>query len=885
MAKKQRTESPPVVVKPGTSNVFNAFRTVGLVSNDVPCCVSSLGETYIVSTSVGRAVQQFDAGNLNLLYMTQPQTSFQIESITAHFHHLFVVAGPELLVYKRGRVTAQTQIPGWEKGSKATKLVVFGSFLCVSYSSGVHVFKWDSKEASLEHYTTLTPSAVLGSIVGISHPPTYTNKLVVATTSCISLYNVKTGKCVYTFKEPGFGISGIESCPVALDIVALYGTDGSLLLFSLKTGKELFSLDIDEPISSCSFRSDTGSDSAPLLGVGTVSGAVLFYDLERRRRVQNMRSFASNPVHLTFLPGQPVCVLSSQDNSLTELVFDPPLATRAVGAHRARLLRKRVGCSTSPNCLVFADTESHFLFTASKGSLYAFSLRKDSQNRQFGNLPERELPKITAMAYSIEKNSRWDTIVTAHHLSETVCLWNASKFALGNRRLATLDQKPAKSVCTSFCGNFCLIGSVAGSVVMYNMQSGLKKHGFRPHKHSITGLALTPNNTLLITASLDGYLKFFDTRVSLMNPEPIQLHALNLESPITGLKYNENSGLVAVSTDNAGLVLVDTATFRVVREFYGHEGLITDFSFFPSGKMIVSASLDSTLRTFDLPSGVCVDAVKMRSPATHVSVSLNSEWIATSHTAGLGVQMWAVRSQMPNLKAVTDVVDVSMPVLSGETGVGIMDIVDGDNDTGNQNSDELIDNIVAQIDDLATYSSEPRVKFDTLIKLDDIKARNKPVTAPEKPKRAPFFLTAGVNGPADAEQEEMDVDVPLNIKPTVSEFTAILNGDNSTTSIGEYLAKLGPSATDLEIRTLDSPVPNGEIAKFINAMIDELRSGRHFELVQAWMAMLFKSHIGELAGNEFKDVLKEYEQAQSESINKVDEQARFCAGLIEFLRV
>lgn len=883
MAKKQRVESPvaergPARPRSGQSRVFSPFRSVGLVTNGVPCCVSNLGETYVVSTVVGRAVQQFDASNLNLLYMTQPQTAHPIEAITAHFHHLFAVSAGSLIVYRRGRAVTSADIPA---SGRARQVLAFGTFVCVCYAAGVHVFQWQAKQAQLEHYTMLELPSLLGHVVGVTHPATYVNKIVVATQTCLALFNVKTGKLVHTFDELGFDVAGVQACPVALDVVAAYGTAGDICMFNLRSGRALFSLATGEPISSVSFRSDTGADSAPLLGVGTAGGAVLFYDLDRRRRVQSLRDFARAAAYVTFLPGQAVCVVSSGDNALCELVFDPPLATRAVGAHRARLLRRRGGCSTSPACLAFADTEAHFLFAASQGTLFAFSLRKDSQSRKFGNLPSPELPPITDMAYSIEKSGRWDTIVTAHQQLPHVHTWSASRYALGAHRLATLDGAFATAISTSACGNFCLVGSAAGSVVMYNLQSGLKRMGFAPHAQSVTGLALTPNNALLATGSLDGTLQFFDMRVALTNT-PRLLRKLELGSGITRLKYNANAGLVAVSTDSAAIVLVDVSTFKIVREFYGHAGRITDFSFFPSGRMVVSASLDSTLRTYDVPSGVCVDAVKINDPATHLSVSLNSEWISTSHTNGLGVQMWAVKSTLSNLSAVSEVIDITMPVASGETGVGLLETFESA--AAAVEGDRVVE--TGQIGDLATLSAEPRVKFTTLVHLDEIKARNKPVEGPEKPPRAPFFLTAGVAEPAtepDAELDAQAMDIDLSIpKPEVSKFTDILMSEGDVCG---YLATLGAAAADLEIRSLDSPTPNGELAAFLRAMVRELHSGRNFELVQAWMAIVFKAHAAELASPDLQPSLCEYEQTLSGVLQNLEDQMRFCAGTLQFLRI
>lgn len=877
-----------------SSRIFSPFRTVGLVSTNVPCSVSTLGDTYIVSSVVGNAVQQYDAANLHLLYMTQPQTSEPIECITTKFHDLFVAAGNDLIVYRRGRSVASTELNSQystdfreckgSRKSKAISIEVFGGFVCVCYPRGVQVFKWSSKSAELVFYTSISLPSVLGSLTGMCHPPTYLNKLLIATKSCLVLVNVKTGKVIHTFNEPGYVLSGVEACPVALDIAACYGITGEISIFDLKTDSILFTLQTSEPITSISFRSDTGVDSAPLLGVGTSSGSIYFYDLQLRRRVQSFRSFSSATIgKIAFLPGQAVCVVSSGNNTLSELVFDPPLATRAVGAHRARLLRHRGGHSTPPSTLEFADAESHFLLSGSDSdSLWALSLRKDSQSRSFGKLNDKDnFGSIIAMAYSEEKSSRWETLVTAHAQSNIARCWSVSNCALAAKKtLTSVDGGIVKSVFVSSCGNFALLGSALGGVSMFNLQSGVKKAFVSASKSSIQGLALTPNNALLVTASLDGIIRFFDMTSATVISEPVKICELDLQSgSLTNLRYNSSSGLVAVSTDSSALFVIDTNTFKIVREFYGHTGAITDFDFFPNGRMLISASLDSTLRTFDIPTGQCVDAVRVKAPVVKLRISWNSEWLATAHVSGLGIQLWAIKS-VYELQAVEDVVDIEMPVVSGENGVSLIDqIIET-----NEKTAETVGVDEERNDGLIQLSNQPKVKFTTLTNLDEIRARNKPIAAPEKPQRAPFFLTAGSNNDAmeeDTTESIEEVTHVDNINTTpVSQFSEKLRSGD----LVEYLVSLPPAATDLEIRSLDLPQPDGEILAFVRLMIEALKSGRNFELVQAWISILFKSHMAELASEEFIDILAELEEAQTEAVSRVQEQQRFCAGIIQFVR-
>ena len=74
-----------------------------------------------------------------------------------------------------------------------------------------------------------------------------------------------------------------------------------------------------------------------------------------------------------------------------------------------------------------------------------------------------------------------------------------------------------------------------------------------------------------------------------------------------------------------------------------------------------------------------------------------------------------------------------------EQGLESMDFKDED--------DEVVSWDTEQVeDDMVTLANLPEARWQNLLHLDVIKARNKPKVAPEKPKNAPFFLPT-VTGP------------------------------------------------------------------------------------------------------------------------------------------
>jgi len=84
---------------------------------------------------------------------------------------------------------------------------------------------------------------------------------------------------------------------------------------------------------------------------------------------------------------------------------------------------------------------------------------------------------------------------------------------------------------------------------------------------------------------------------------------------------------------------------------------------------LVTTSLDSTIRTFDIPTGTLIDAFRTKSVATSISFSPTNDFLATAHVDSVGIFLWANRAQFDNVTfgrvVEEDVVDVNLPSVQG----------------------------------------------------------------------------------------------------------------------------------------------------------------------------------------------------------------------------
>lgn len=295
---------------------------------------------------------------------------------------------------------------------------------------------------------------------------------------------------------------------------------------------------------------------------------------------------------------------------------------------------------------------------------------------------QNKFPEITGLAYQKNKQGRWDNILTAHNGLSFAHTWDGKRGIVGPYHLPTTDGGIVKTVYISSCGNFGIVGSSLGGVGVYNMQSGILRKQYTGHTQSVTGTALDSLNTTLITSGLDGQVRFYDFHKKTNTGQTNIVHKLQLPAPVTSLLLHEGSDLLAVSLDNLSLVVIDIRTRRIVRELWGHNNRITSFDFSPDGRWIISASLDGTIRTWDLPTGGCIDVVKVDNVVTCLRMSPNGDWLATAHVRGVGVSLWTNRAQFRNISAkiITEederehgIATIDMPNAAGEGGSNIID--------------------------------------------------------------------------------------------------------------------------------------------------------------------------------------------------------------------
>ncbi|KAI7823322.1 Utp21 specific WD40 associated putative domain-containing protein [Gamsiella multidivaricata] len=873
--KKARTEAPKAVAP----RLFVPFRAIGYVTNEIPFNIQAKGQAYFLTTCVGTTFHIYDVAKMNLLFVGA-HTSTPITALAVLGDLVFVACGSDVVSYKRAKEVGRFSC-GTDPRLSIVSLEIFGQHI-ISICSDNTVKLNDHSTGEL--YTTIDFDSSF-TVTTLIHPSTYLNKVLIGSNQgTMQLWNIRTSTMVYAFKGFNSPVTCFTQSPV-VDVIAVGLLDGSVVLHNIRTDTTIMTMRQEGKVTAVSFR----TDDQHVMATANMYGDIALWDLDRQKVLHVMKGAHDGTIpSIQFLNGQPILMTSGADNSVKQWIFDSLDGL-------PRLLKSRSGHHQPPTHINYYGEDGHFILSAGRDrSLRAFSTVRDSQSVELSQgslskksrllnlkIDELKLPLITTVAAAPAKEKEWDNILTAHWNEPGVRSWNYQRKVLGSHLMTPKDGSSTKTVAISTCGNFGFVGSASGGIDMFNMQSGIHRRSFSEDGHSkaVTGLQSDRLNKSLVSGSLDGLLKLWDIKSGKCE------HTMEMPSPITHLLLYPENNILAVICDDLCIRIVDIENRRVVREFWGHSNRITDMTFSPDGHWLVSSSLDATIRTWDLPTGHMVDIFRCESIATSLSFSPTGDYLATAHVDNVGIFLWANRMQFTtvSLRSITedDVIRVGLPTSSTMEDDG--DEVENIYTTNEEvlALEPTIETPEQLTEQMITLSLLPKSKWQTLLNLDVIKARNKPKEAPKAPEKAPFFLNTlpGVEPKFVATKEDEErahvADTKMirmgMLQPETVFMTLLKRGHNTRAThhivnagqkdqqtvvverdysdFFDHLKTLNPSAVDFELRSMSLDNDLAEPRYFLEAIEYLLSMRRDFELAEAYLNLFLRIHGDVLVAN------------------------------------
>ncbi|KAF8350478.1 Utp21 specific WD40 associated putative domain-containing protein [Amanita rubescens] len=934
--KRQRQEAHPQSAKaPKEPRLFVPFRALGLVTNHVPFVLQARshkaatdGPRIHVLTCLGRSWALWEGSKMTLLFVG-PDAPEPISCLAMDGDAVWTVAGPHAIKYIRGKEVLRITNP---LKKILSSMIIFGAQILALTDDGSRLFAWNTTTGDLDSSIEFDPGFTAAAIL---HPATYVNKVLVSSSQGnLQLWNIRSETCIYKFQaskllslpsahDPGSAVTALSQSP-AIDVVGIGFASGNIVIYDVRADEKLIRMFMEGgSVRALGFR----SDGQPILASASSAGHIAIWDLNEGGRLLHMIRGAHDGAisSIEWIPGQPVIISSGEDNSVKQWFFESPTAI-------PRLLKYRSGHHAPPHLIrYYGDDGKQLLTTSRDRSLRCTSVVRDSRSFELsqGSLAKKatslsipvaslKFPSISAISYSSTRSKDWDDILTAHTDETFARTWSLLNKRLGKHTFGFTDgikgkgkeRVPlgsVKSVCITACGNFGVAGSSTGSIYMWNMQSGLKRKnydvgpcppgaasafssGSKKRERCITGLVTDALNRILIASTLDGTVNFFDFQTTKLE------QTLVLPSAAVSLTLHRDNGLLAVVCDDMVVRIIDIETRRIVREFGGFRSRVLDIAFSSDSRWLITSSLDSIIRTFDIPTGRLIDVFRTTSVATSISFSPTGDFLATAHVDSVGIYLWANRAQFADLAFHTvsdeDVQEVSLPSMQSVTEEEVIESLAA---LTTQDAPVDVFSTPPQLDgELVTLTLLPRSRWQTLLNLEVIQQRNKPKEPPKAPEKAPFFLPtlpgvetrfaveATETQKAEKQKTRQLEKAAAHVDSVFSKKLLAESANSDYEGFFSYVKTLSPAALDLELQSLISL--NG-MDMFINALTQRLSSHRDFEAVQALQNVFLRIHADVLIENpELRQRLERLAAVQREESQRVLDLIASSLGTLGFVR-
>ncbi|EDO06863.1 WD domain G-beta repeat containing protein [Babesia bovis T2Bo] len=900
-------------VNGGRSSVFRPAGQVGLVSSDGLVCLSVMGSTAFLVSSTQRQYTVYDAFAMRVVYVSLP-LQCRIRHIATLFENVFLVLENRCIYsfnrYDYRELVNQHTVAICGIVANRGYLLTYSSkeLICYENDNGPSggnnensISNGDLVSGSSAHLNKSelwVPSTTITVPEGLSLDKAiplvgFNNKAILCfSNGQVMLYNVRSGQLVHTFNfsdsvlldqvvEGGSAISAVVQSELQSNAIVAFGYgNGDVLIVDIKCDQILGQFKLSQQqrcATSLSFvydssgilqRGNCSMTAREVLLIGAYNGDIIVFDLSEFRTFSVIERAHAGPVyHLFYIERANNVISASIDNCFILWSMDSD-------KHLLRELKSRRGLIGHVNMMEPYDSEELDLLVCSHsdgvGHLSKISTIQQLRCNTFSTgVLKYKLRRITAVSSCYQRHYDWPNIATCHMKTAVVHLWSGHRRALvpGVLRAPGVTAT-ATAVCISTCGNYVVVGYESGALHLFNLQSTnheeellYKRDGVATsaHKGPVILLSLLCGNQVvsISSSSDDRLIHLWDiTKISLK-------HSYDPEIPKGVSVHLAVAGklLTALACSNGMIYLVDIIGKMLVRTIsYGN---VSAMCFHPNGNWLIAASTDCTMVIYDILSACYVDYVKFQSAPLSVHLDSSGAFLNVSLASSPGMVLRYANKHVFELGTKNMVykdlnsspVLLELPCMPTEDALGVTEVVpDSTSDT--TDDIEMVAEYKSCISPLApgllTLSGKSSGWLQSVLYLDEIKERSKPVEPPKPPEELPFFIpTTYKDGQLvfkepDAESEHATSLPQTKITKSAgsTEFESILL---STTKCPRkykdmmaYLLSQTPSGVHLALSLLSS----GSKEKTLSTMLDFFRyyqkSREHADALQVFLHVFLR---------------------------------------------
>lgn len=192
-------------------------------------------------------------------------------------------------------------------------------------------------------------------------------------------------------------------------------------------------------------------------------------------------------------------------------------------------------------------------------------------------------------------------------------------------------------------GNIIIAGSSDATIWMWMVPSGKFMNSFSGHQESVSCGTFTPDGKNILSGSNDGSMILWDPRsgspIYTIKPTNTKWH----DNPITSIAINKDNTVVLSGSSGGSLCLSQLHTGKVITSLEGHVDSIEDVGFCDCLPLMASASLDGTVRVWDLNNYRIRHVLNHDGPVIKLKFHKNSP-LFTTCSFDKTIRMWDART-------------------------------------------------------------------------------------------------------------------------------------------------------------------------------------------------------------------------------------------------
>jgi len=462
--------------------------------------------------------------------------------------------------------------------------------------------------------TTLirTFSGHSGSVSSCAFSPDGRNILSASADKTLKMWDVRTGKEIFTLKGHA---GGVTSCAFSRNgkIIVSASHDKTLKIWDAESGKEINILKgHTNSVNACVF-----SRNGKIIVSASDDHTLKIWDVKTGKEIRTLKGHTNVVWDCCFSPDGHKIASTSWDGTLKLWNTKNGRVINAFGYQPYSYK----SCAFSPDgksivsgmagwvCLLHSKDfkkitrlPGHIRWVNtcvfSPDGLYIVSGGRDSTLRLWNrntsktiNTFKGHFADVIACAFSNDGK-----YVLSTSDDKTLKLWDIEK---AKKSSENVDHDFVVKVCTfSPDGSQIVSGSYDRTLKVWDIKSGKVINTLKGHTDNVTSCTYSPDSQFIVSGSTDKTLRIWETT---MAEAKFILKGHTVEVNTCG--YSPDGRRIVSGSQDSTLKVWDAETGNELTTLKGHKFHITACAFSPDGRLIVSSSGDNTLKLWDADTG------------------------------------------------------------------------------------------------------------------------------------------------------------------------------------------------------------------------------------------------------------------------------------------